>query len=242
MQRARLASVAALITVGVLALTGCGRSQPGVAAYVGDQRITEDVVTGIVDDLRKKNPQPTPSPDSSAPGEQSAAPAPKLPGRSQVVSTLVLNEVCARLSAAEKLTPKNEVHPEQVGQAFGLPSTAAYTQETAKLYTCLSGLPAGEPVAPTAADLADIVARGKAAGAIPNNVPAKEAAAQLDGEQLRRALASRKVLADAVARYHVTVNPRYRPLEFPVLSFQGNAAAVTVPVGESDSGAVVDAR
>jgi hypothetical protein len=223
--RARLAPVAALAAVGVLAISGCGRAQPGVAAYVGNTDIPESRITAIIDEVK------------DAMGE--AAPA-RLPRRGVVVSTLVLNDVCARFSADDNLKPQNQITPEQVAQAFNVPVNAAYTQESAKLYTCLSGLPAGEPVAPTADELADIVARGKEAGAIPQDVPAQQAAAQLDGDQLRAALASRKVLAGAVAKYHVTVNPRYRPLEFPVLSFQGNAAAVTVPLGEADSGAVTD--
>lgn len=225
MQRARLASVAALVTVGALALTGCGRSQPGVAAYVGDRDITEGRVTAIIDEAK----------DQIGETERTRAPQ-----RTVVVTTLVLNDVCARLAADKNLTPRNQLTPEQVGQALGLPPTAEYVRETVKLYTCLSGLPAGTPVAPTREELADIVARGKAAGAIPQELPNEQAAAQLDGEQLRAALGNRKVLADAVARYDVTVNPRYRPLEFPVLSFQGNAAAVTVPLGEADSGAVTD--
>ncbi|HEX2774322.1 MAG TPA: hypothetical protein VHN18_18090 [Micromonosporaceae bacterium] len=221
--RARLASVAALAAAGLLVFSGCGRAQPGVAAYVGNTDIPETRVTAIIDEVK------------DAIGE--AEPA-RLPKRGVVVSTLVLNDVCARFSADDKLKPQNQITPQQVAQAFGVPENAAYAQETAKLHTCLSGLPAGEPVAPTAEDLAEIVARGKEAGAIPKDVPNEQAAAQLDGDQLRAALANRKVLADAVARYDVTVNPRYRPLEFPVLSFQGNAAAVTVPVGEADSGAV----
>jgi hypothetical protein len=223
--RARLASVATLAAVGVLAIAGCGRAQPGVAAYVGNTDITETRVTAIIDEVK------------DAIGE--AEPA-RLPKRGVVVSTLVLNDVCARFSADDNLKPQNPVTAEQVAQAFGVPPTTGYAQETAKLYTCLSGLPAGQPVAPTAEELADIVARGKEAGAIPQDVPIQQAAAQLDGDQLRAALASRKVLADAVTKYDVTVNPRYRPLEFPVLSFQGNAAAVTVPLGEADSGAVTD--
>jgi hypothetical protein len=225
--RARFASVAALAAVGILVISGCGRAQPGIADYVGNTDIPESRITALIDEVR------------DALGE--AEPG-QLPKRSVVVSTLVLNDVCARFSADDDLKPQNPVTAEQVAQAFGVPPTTAYAQETAKLYTCLSGLPAGNPVAPTAEELADIVTRGKEAGAIPRDVPDQQAAAQLDGDQLRSALASRNVLADAVKRYDVTVNPRYRPLEFPVLTFQGNAAAVTVPLGESDSGVVVDPR
>src|SRR5690242_15564510 len=51
MQRARrLALVAVLALLGALALTGC-RSEPSVAAYVGDQKIMVKDIDGVIDDL-----------------------------------------------------------------------------------------------------------------------------------------------------------------------------------------------
>jgi hypothetical protein len=166
----------------------------------------------------------------------------KPPTRGLVVSLLVLGDVCDRLSADKGYRPQGQVAPEQVAQALGVAADSEYAERTAKLYTCLSGIPSGEPVAPSEEQLADVVARGRAAGVIPAETGDKEAAAQLDGDQLRAALGTRKMLAEAVTSYDVTVNPRYRPLEFPVLSFQGDAAAVTVPIGEGDPGTVIDAR
>lgn len=227
MQRVRrLASIAAVVTVGVIALSGC-RSQPGVAAYIGDHKITEDQVTHVVDDAQHKpagNPQAKP------------------PSRKDVVSVLVLGKVCERLSADKGFKPQKQISNDQAAQATGVAADSQYAAEFARLYSCLSGVQAGNPVAPTPAELADLVARGKAAGVIPQEVPVQEAASQLDGDQLRHALASKRTLADAVSAYHVTVNPRYRPLEFPILSFQGNGAAVSVPLGEPGSDAVVDRR
>ena len=50
MQRARrLAPIAVVAALGIIALTGC-RAQPDVAAYIGDRQITENQVTGILDD------------------------------------------------------------------------------------------------------------------------------------------------------------------------------------------------
>ncbi len=97
-------------------------------------------------------------------------------------------------------------------------------------------------MAPSEQELADLVAAGKRAGAMPAEVTVEQAATQLDGEQLRFALANRNSLAEAVEAYDVTVNPRYRPLVFPVLSFSGEApiVAVGVPLGEPASGAVTD--
>ena len=224
MQRVRrLARIAVAITVGGLVLTGC-RAQPGVAAYVGDDQITEQQVTQIVDDVKEK----------FGDGERAV-----VPPRGAIVTTLVLGDVCARLAAEKGYQPRSQVSAEQVAQAVGLPADATYARKAAELYSCLSGV-GGEPVAPTAEELADVVNRGKAAGVIPPEKSVADVAAQLDGEQLRAALATRRALAEAVSRYDVTVNPRYRPLEYQLLGFQGNAAAVSVPLGEGASGAVTD--
>jgi hypothetical protein len=226
MQRARLASIVVIAAVGVLALSGC-RSQPGVAAYIGAQQITENQVTGIVDDVKRKIPA----------GAQATPPT-----RDAVVSTLVLSDICQRLTAEKGLQPQGKPPADQVAMLLGVPVNSTYAQQRVDLYGCLSGVPAGQPVAPTPQELAAVVARGKAGGVIPPNVPEQVAAQQLDGTQLRAALASRKAIADAVARYAVTVNPRYRPLEFPVLSFQGNVVALSVPLGQGDPGTVVAPR
>ncbi|MBY8872095.1 hypothetical protein K7640_09615 [Micromonospora sp. PLK6-60] len=236
--RARRLLAVATVAVGLVALSGC-RAEPGVAAYVGDHRITEDAVTGVLDELKGSLPSQEPTPA----GQESEAPAgPRLPARSQVVSTLVLLEVCQKLSTEKNYRPQGQVQAEQVAQQFGLPADATYSQRVAELYTCLSGVPAGQSVAPTQEELAALVAAGKEAGAIPPEVTVEQAASQLDGDQLRSALATRNNLAEAVTGYDVTVNPRYRPLEFPVLSFTGDVPAVSVPLGESGSDSVIDAR
>ncbi|SCE73460.1 hypothetical protein [Micromonospora mirobrigensis] len=237
--RARRLVAVASVAVGLVALSGC-RTEPGVAAYVGDHRITEDAVTTILDELKGK--LPTQEPTQAPAGQESAAPAAsRLPARSQVVSTLVLLDVCKKASEEKGYRAQGQVQPQQVAQQFGLPADAAYPQRVAELYTCLSGVPAGEPVAPTQEELTALVTAGKKAGAIPPEVTVEQAAGQLDGDQLRSALATRKTLAEAVTGYDVTVNPRYRPLAFPVLSFSGDTPAISVPLGEAGNDAVVDA-
>jgi hypothetical protein len=200
-------------------------------------------VTRIVDGARQPSGPESGSHDHGAEAAPGASAAPAAgPARSLVVSVLVLGETCTRLSADKGYQPRGQVSPEQVAEVLRIDPASDYARRTAELYTCLSALPANAPVAPTAEELADLVARGKAAGVIPADVTTEQAAQQLDGDQLRGALANRKALADAVASYDVTVNPRYRPLEFPLLSFQGDAPAVVVPLGEGDPGTVIDAR
>ncbi|MET8362022.1 MULTISPECIES: hypothetical protein [unclassified Micromonospora] len=234
--RARRLVAVATVAVGIVALSGC-RAEPGVAAYVGDHRITQDAVTAMLDDLRAKNPTPPAN-------DPSAAEQPRLPGPAEVTSVLVLGEVCGRVSKEKNYQPRAQVSPEQAAQQFGLSPDTRYVRSVAELYTCLSGVPSGEAVAPTDKELADVIAAGRKAAKIPANVSDEDAARQLDGEQsrdqLRAALATRRSLVEAVESHDVTVNPRYRPLEFPVLTFEGNAPAVSVPLGEAGSGTVTD--
>ncbi|MFU8870632.1 hypothetical protein [Micromonospora sp. SL4-19] len=237
----RLIAVAS-VAVGLVALSGC-RTEPGVAAYVGDHRITEDAVTSLLDELRAKMPTPSPEPgasqESTASPEQAAPSRPPLPSRSQVVTNLVLLDVCQRLSADKGYQPPARATAEQIAPQLGVPADTAYAERVAELATCMNGLPA-ESVAPTEQDFADVLAAGKAAGVIPAEVTVQEAAAQLDGDRLRGALGSKKVLGEAVAGYQVTVSPRYRPLEIPLLSFSAEYAAVSVRLGEPGSDSVID--
>ncbi|HEX6969880.1 MAG TPA: hypothetical protein VF174_13870 [Micromonosporaceae bacterium] len=225
MRARRLVSVAAIAAVGVLA-TAC-RSHPEVAAYIGDQEVTEAQVSEVVEDLRQKL------------GEDPTVP---LPPRSQVVTVLVLNNVCEQVSAEKGYRPQAEYPVEFIVEQSGLPADSAYVRHSADLQTCLSGFPAAQAVAPTEDELTDLVARAKAAGAVPAEVTFNEAVAQLDGEQLRRALGQRQAFTEAMAGYDITVNPRYRPLELPLLVFQDRSTAVGVPIGEHGSEAVIDQR
>jgi hypothetical protein len=228
MQRARrLASLAVVVAVGVLALAGC-KSVPSVAAYVGDQKITEKRVDDILADVKKKLAAVHQPAVQASP---SAAATPTLPGREMIVSTLVLNTVCDRL-AADRGTKFTTVDINQVAQAEQLPAASTYVVERTKLYSCLGGVETGASAAPTQAELREIYDRGKAAGAIPKDQTFEQIAPQLDGTQLRSALAAKHTFTDVVAKYNVTVNPRYRPLELPLLSFSGSAAAVSVPIGQ----------
>ena len=156
-----------------------------------------------------------------------------------MVRTMVLTKVREKLSAEKNYQPGGQVAADQAAQQLGLDPETGHVRKVAKLFTCLSGLPA-EPVEPTKEEIADVIAAGRAAGKIPAEVTDADAAQQLDGEQLRGALATKRILAEAVGRYDVTVSPQYRPLEFPLLSFADDAPAVSVPLGQPASHAVTD--
>lgn len=246
MQHARrLASIAVIALVGVAVLSGC-RSEPGIAAYLGDREITEEQVTEVVDDAKRRL-EPSPTPDGASPAPQEelppGAPQPAAPARADVLSILLLDALCEQLSAEQGYQPQEEITPDQVAGLVGAHPESLHARNAADLYTCLFSIPADQSVTPTEAELADLVARARTApDVVPPDTPDEAVAERLSGPEYLRALAQKRALEQAAAERDVTVNPRYRPLEFPVLSFRGNVAAVSVSLSEPGPGTVVDPR
>ncbi|WP_144121871.1 hypothetical protein [Catellatospora sichuanensis] len=200
----RRLTAAAGIAVAMLALTAC-RSNPSVAAYVGDTTFTEDRVTQLIDQVKA-----VPNIDPQ-----------NVPDRFQVVQLLVLESVCKRAAADLKAT----LPPVQT-QA-GQPELAGLQQS---LQNCRENLPV-KAVQPTPEELREVYDNGVAVGAINGDDPANsfdKVAPQLaQSGELGNALAQRKLLADAAAAGDISVNPRYRPMNFALLSFnQGPALSV----------------
>ncbi|MEQ4302911.1 hypothetical protein ABNF97_16190 [Plantactinospora sp. B6F1] len=238
MQRVRrLASIAVIAVLGTTALSAC-RSDSSVAVYLGDKQITEEEVTSVLDDARSKvspSGQPGATPEPGAPES-------KAPTRREVVTTLVMREVCLKLAADKGFKPSEQAPIEEIARVTGLPADSRYARLFSEVDACRAGIPVTQPVAPTQEELMDVVARGRAAGVIPPDAKDGEAGQQLDGDVLRRALTMRNALVEALESTDVTVNPRYRPLEYPVLTFSDSSPAVVVPIGQAGSDTVIDPR
>jgi hypothetical protein len=232
MRARRLQAAAALAVVGVFVLGGCARANPSVAAYVGDTKITRAQVDDVYDDLRAGL-------EAAAAAQQGATPSPgtvRVPvSKEDILSAMVFTRVCQRLPLAAN---GPQITAAQVGQALSISPDARYAKLRADLETCKAGIQPGQLKAPTPAEMREVYDRGRALGVIPAEVSFEQAAAQLDGQQLRTGLAARRVLSEAADKMHISVNPRYRPLEYPVLEFQ-QGPALTVPLGEPASGVVV---
>lgn len=240
----RLASIAVIALVGAVALAGC-RSEPGIAAYFGDQEITEDQVTEVVEDARGKLPEPSGSPDAAPSADPALPPGaeqPKAPTRAEALSAILLGRLCTEFSAERGYQPQEQVSAEQIAPIVQAPADSRYASDAAELFTCLLGIPADQSVRPTNEELADLVARARTApDVVPPDTPDEAVAQQLGGgPQYLQALSWKRALTQAASDYDLTVNPRYRPLERMVLSFRGNIAAVAVPLGEQSSGTVVE--
>jgi hypothetical protein len=86
--RVRLASAA--LAVGVLVVTGCSQNSPGVAAYVGDEQITDTELTEAVEGVNE------------AIGEESPVP------RQDIITAMVLGEVSAQIAARKNIPLTDE--------------------------------------------------------------------------------------------------------------------------------------
>jgi hypothetical protein len=215
-------TVVALALGGGFALAGC-EADPGVAAYVGAETITEADVDRYVGDATTK-----------AAGKQGLS----APSRSDVVITYVLGKLCSQRQAREGFTGQ-PVSPDQIQQIDSVPKDSDYAEMRSATYTCLSGLPNPGQAQPTEEDLQDIYDRAQAKGLV--QVPLAEIRNQLaDDASVRQAIAVKRMVADLVKGADVRVNPRYRPMEFRVSDLGSGEPLVIAVVGDPGSDVVRD--
>jgi hypothetical protein len=208
MQRAW--SLALVVALG-LALPGC-RSQPQVAAYVGDKRYTNDDV------------------------DRYAAKTGEL--RQLVLSSLVVRDVGAPLVTQLK-AKKPEPDVAGAAKAFNLPSDSATAKLVAEASAIVQALSATVAPLPPSEEFQREVFDGLTfQGQLVSKYTKFEQIRELlSQEQIGSGFAVRALLDQAVAKAHVTVNPRYVPLRYPlvvtVADPQGNEATslVFVPLG-----------
>ena len=235
MTRTRLLAVLAL--AGCL-LAGC-RSEPGVAAYVGDTKITEAEVTRVYD--------ATVAAFGVAVKEQGGPADAQAPiTRKYVVTALVAREVF-RNAAREKGVSPTDLPADQVGQSLGLPPSEFVTVFTEYL-AYRDGLTAdATPGTPTEEDLHGVYERLIASGALEPDQSFADFRTALTGQNLQSialTVAARNLLAPIVESADVVVNPRYAPVELDLLGVRdqqgGRHALIVLPVGDdADAGLVV---
>jgi hypothetical protein len=215
-------AILALALGGAVALTGC-ESDPGIAAYVGTETITEADVDRLVQDAEAK-----------VAGQEGLS----APSRSDVVITYVLGKLCADRQARDGFSGQ-PVSRDQIQQIDSVPRDSAYAELRSITYTCLSGLPSPGQAQPTDPELQDIYDRAQARGLV--QVPLAEIRDQLlQDAGVRQAIGVKRMLTGLVEGAELRVNPRYRPMEFRVSDLGSGVALVVAVVGEAGSDAVRD--
>lgn len=210
----------ALALAGLLALTGLAACQlsPGVAAQVGDTRITDERVDRIVAELRA----------SLSPGLESQLEAIEQGGggasqrdllteqftaqiadlRSQVMTMLVLTEAGSRYAASEGLsvapTPTSSA-----AEVLQLSEDHPYVEVYADFVSVLNALgQAAEPGEPSEADQREVYEHLEFQGQ-PVDVPFEEVQPLLTVDLLGGPVGVRDLLATVIERAEVRVQPGY---------------------------------
>jgi hypothetical protein len=239
MHRARrLASAVAVAVLGLTGLAAC-RSEPGVAVYLGDQRITEDRVNAIA---REAEP-PAATPRAQEPTAAPSAPAQPAVSRQDVVDLLVSLDLGKQIVAEKRLSVPDQVTPEQVAAELGIAPGSEYARMYGEWIDVAQAIMGAEqPGAPTDEQIMTVYDGLVEAGAIePNLSLAQVKQAFGDGQFVAVASALGDQLAAKADADGTTVNPRYLPLAAPLfVTASGRPVFYPLPYVEG-SGAVTDA-
>ena len=253
MQRVRrFASIAVVASLAVAGLSAC-RSEPTVAAYVGDSgRITETRVQEIWDDARAELTEAAAQqPEAAAQQPGASAGPPAMPiTRGDIVRTLVSADVLAQAAQRQNVTVPANLPLGDYATQLRLPQTAEYVRLHAESDARIRLLreKAQNAPAPTDADLRevyDVLIKSKG---IEGGTTFEQFKTNLPPENLtlvKTAAAVRNQVAEVASTMRIRVNPRYQPLTIPVLEFQAENGElrplVTVPLGaNADDSPVLD--
>jgi hypothetical protein len=217
------------VASGVLVLAGVGacRSEPAVAAYVGDVEFTTADVESYYTELRsgfadraaaeaaeRERPGATPAPTP-------AAEAPVTPvSRQDVLAALVGRELARSAAAAKRLEPV-AITAEQVSEALGLPAGSRYAQVYAEFQSYLEALLRNANAAePSEADLRDVLDRLVAGGLQAPETTLADFRASIGNANLGLVARSAQVRDELVAQAgqaDLAINPRYAPAQIALL-------------------------
>jgi hypothetical protein len=221
----RLASVAVVASLAVTALSAC-RSQPNVAAYVGNQRITEDQVQGVWDNAKA---EVAAHPATDANGTV----APFSLQRADIVQVLATNSILDAVAKTDAVTvPAPDANA--AAQDTMVPATSEYTKAYAQEQALLGALKTKNQAAPAAsdADLQELHTNLLAAGAQvdPNFTSFKSTLTPDQTSQVNASAAVGQEVEKAVAGLNVRINPRYGVVSVSLLNTQDQQTGTLFPL------------
>jgi parvulin-like peptidyl-prolyl isomerase len=242
MQRARrLVSVAVLASVAVAGLSAC-RSEPSVAAYVGDTKVTEARVEAVFDEASKQ---------AAAGGEQAGQPPAPVITRTDVVRALLGAAVLERVAREKKVTLPADISIGEYAQSLRLPETAEYVRLFAQVDTYVRLLREGVKNAPEPSDddlreVFEVLVANAQVNASGTFEEFKSSLPPQNKQLVQTAAEVRNQIAEVAEPMDIKVNPRYQPAGIPVLQFQTAEGQVqpllTVPLGDDATNPVTDVR
>ncbi|HET6214478.1 MAG TPA: SurA N-terminal domain-containing protein [Micromonosporaceae bacterium] len=224
--RRRVLAVAAAGALAVAGLAGC-RSDPGVAAYVGPEKITERQVDQVVKSVTDLIPE----------GRTAAV-------REQVVEMLVMREAVNQYAKAQRIAiPAADVagYAEQNQIPAGPDGQPrAYTTLAAQFDAAFQAIQGKvTPTAPSAKDQREVYDNARIDGK-PVTQAFEDVQQYFSMETIGGAVGVRNLLVGVVAGADVAVNPRYAPLVYQVPAQVGQVPSwLGVPLGDPGAESVV---
>ena len=226
----RIASIVVVAALGLGGLAAC-RSEPSVAAYLGDRKVTEDQVTQIFDGAGAGASATPAAEEQQQPGAQSKGPA---VSRQQIVDLQVTLDLGRKVAAEQGVQPLTAVSTEQVAAELGVPETSQY----AKDYTDWVNL--SQAIFAKLGDTAPAATEEQLRGVYDALVKVNAIDPGFDLAQIKQAFGDGGFVASAyqltgllekaASGSDTTVNPRYLPLAAPmVVSSQQGAVFYDLP-------------
>jgi hypothetical protein len=219
-RRRPFAAIAAFALLGALALTGCGKAQPGTAAYVGDTRYTERQLDILVDEIRRVPSEAQP-PDP----------------RGWALARLILGDIARRVTTERNISVPAAEYDESA-QRLGLPADSPLVRLRADFDAVAGALVAQvQPIPATEDDYREIWdALRRDPRLIPGTTYEQVVDALRNDTSVPLALGVRQVLREEAAKTRIVVNPVYRPL---IVNIGIGDAPLPLLLGE-DAGFVAD--
>jgi hypothetical protein len=210
----RMATVAVLGALAAAALSSCGL-KPETAATVGSTTITEKQVDQSVDSTGGKAT------------------------RVAVVQDMVIGTACKNYASEKKISFDPAQAAQQLSQQ-GVPS-GAYLNTLASKNACLAAIVEEGDTRPTEAELRKLY--DDVTKLNPKGIGTYEQAKQqfLQNQTVTNAFGVRHVYTKIAKDQHISVNPRYRTLTFPLLATANQEIVLQVELGEPANSAVTDA-
>lgn len=229
----RFASIVVVAALGLGGLAAC-RSEPSVAAYLGDRKVTEDQVTRIFDGAGAgASASPTPAAEDQPGAEPTRAPGPAV-SRQQVVDLEVSLDLGRKVASEQGVQQVEAVTADQVAGELGVPGDSQYAKDYTEWVNLSQGIFAKlGATAPAATDeqlrgIYDALVKVNAIEAGFDLAQIKQAFG--GGEFVAAAYQLTGLLEKAASASDTSVNPRYLPLSAPlVVSSQGGAVFYDLP-------------
>ncbi|SBT54622.1 SurA N-terminal domain-containing protein [Micromonospora narathiwatensis] len=225
MRARRLTAAASVAALAVLSLAACGRSAPGVAAYVGDRTFSVDRVNEIYDDAQTQYADAVRSQQE----QMGATPAPEelrsSVTRQDVVNLLVSVELGKRLADEKGIEIPDMLTPEQLQQQLQLPASTEYVQLWGEWVDISDALQKQLPPAELSDDAVMAVYQAIAqTGAIRAGLSVAEVRQAFgEGGFVRSATALSSALREEAEKSGASINPKYGPIGVPSVVSTGQS-------------------